>query len=269
MPDITSGRSMSGTTLGETTGPLIAWLFTFACFAVPFLLLRGSSQPLPQALPFWVVFWLFYNIAVPWGVVIVFLVLFVTYREKQRSLRAILASLGLKREGAGTSVLWTFALIPSFVLVYVLLMVFSYFLGPIPFLRIAGPVSGSVPLWYPFYMIAYSFFPVAVIEEALVRGYMLDRLMPDHPSTLRNALPALLIGSALFTLYHLPAYLGVYLFSSLWTVALLVGNVFPWSMVLGAAYVRARVRNILGPVLIHFLADATPYILPIPLALLA
>lgn len=259
---------MSSKKLGETKGPLIAWLFTFACFAVPLLLLRGASQPLPEALPLWLIFWLLYNIAVPWGVVIVFLVLFVAYREKQRSLKAILASLGLKREGAGRSVLWTFALVPFFVLVYGLLVVFSYFLGPIPFLRIAGPVSESVPLWYPFYMIAYSFFPVAVIEEALVRGYMLDRLMPDHPSTLRNALPALLISSALFTLYHLPSYLGVYLFSPLWTVALLVGNVFPWSMVLGAAYVRARVRNILGPVLIHFLADAIPYILLIPLALL-
>jgi len=110
-------------------------------------------------------------------------------------------------------------------------------------------------------MIVYSFFPVAVVEEAFGRGYMLDRLMPIHPSSLAKALPAIIIGSLLFTFYHLPSYLGVYSLSLPWAVALLAGNVFPWSVALSIAYVRARTRNILGPVFIHFLADSIPIIL--------
>jgi len=110
-------------------------------------------------------------------------------------------------------------------------------------------------------MIIYSFFPVAVIEEAVARGYILDRLMPEHPSSIAKALPAIIISSLLSTLYHIPAYLGLYTFSLPWAVALLAGNVFPWSIALSVAYVRARSRNILGPVLIHFLADSMPIIL--------
>lgn len=106
-----------------------------------------------------------------------------------------------------------------------------------------------------------SFFPVAVVEEAIARGYILDRLVPEHPSSLVKALPAILLGSLLFTLYHLPSYLGLYSFSTPWAVALLTGNVFPWSVGLSIAYVRARTRNIIGPVLIHFLADNIPIIL--------
>jgi membrane protease YdiL (CAAX protease family) len=110
-------------------------------------------------------------------------------------------------------------------------------------------------------MIMYSFFPVAVVEESIGRGYILDRLMPQHPSSLVKALPAILLSSLLFTLYHLPSYLMLYSFSVPWTFALLAGNVFPWSVALSIAYVRARTRNILGPVLIHFLADGLPFVL--------
>lgn len=40
------------------------------------------------------------GIAVPWGLVIVFLVIFLAFWEKRRSLREILSSLGLKSEGS-------------------------------------------------------------------------------------------------------------------------------------------------------------------------
>jgi membrane protease YdiL (CAAX protease family) len=256
---------MANRRLGETKGPLIAWFFTLLCFAVPVLLLRGSGQPVPQQPSPLLILWLLYNVAVPWGIVIIFLIVFLAYWEKNRSLKGIFTSLGLKREGAAKSIAWTLALAPFFLIVYLLLTLFSVFLGPIPFLRIAGPVSSTIPAWYPFYMIAYAFFPVAIVEEALARGYILDRLLAEHPSTLRRALPALLLSSVLFTLYHLPGYLGVYSFSAPWTIALLAGNVFPWSLVLGVAYVRAHARNIVGPVLIHFLADAVPMMLLIPL----
>ena len=110
-------------------------------------------------------------------------------------------------------------------------------------------------------MIIYAFFPVAVVEEAFSRGYMLDRLMPQHPSTLKDGLPAILLSSLLFTLWHLPGYLMGYRFSIPWVASLLAVNVFPISVVLSVAYVKARTRNIVGPVLIHFLLDALPMIL--------
>lgn len=135
---------------------------------------------------------------------------------------------------------------------------FSSFLGPIS----SSPSSnGQIPTWYLYYMIIYSFFPVAVVEEAFARGYMLDRFMPQHPSSLTKALPAILLSSLLFTLYHLPTYVIRYYFSPYWIIVLLAGNVFPISVVLSVSYVRAGTRNIIGPILIHFLADSIPIIL--------
>jgi membrane protease YdiL (CAAX protease family) len=199
--------------------------------------------------------------AIPWGLVLVFLVIFLAFWEKRRSLKEILSGLGLKRKGSAKSVFWTSALIPFFLVIYLLLMMISYFLGPVSFPQASGPSNGQVPLWYLYYMMIYSFFPVAVVEEATARGYMLDRLMPEHPSSLAKALPAIIVSSLLFTLYHIPSYLGVYPLSPSWVIALLAGNVFPWSIALSIAYVKAHTRNILGPILIHFLADSIPVIL--------
>lgn len=246
--------------LGETKGPLFVWLFVTLCFVIPILFSGSSGQSVPQDTVSLILVLLF-NIAIPWGIVIIFLVVFVAFWEKNRSLKKIFSSVGLKRVGSVKSLLWTLALIPLFLVIYLLLMMFTYFLGPISFPQASGLGGGQVPFWYPYYMMMYSFFPVAVVEEAFGRGYMLDRLMPEHPSSLAKALPAIIISSLLFTLYHLPSYLRVYSFSLPWAVVLLAGNVFPWSIALGIAYVRARTRNILGPILIHFLADSMPIIL--------
>jgi len=105
-------------------------------------------------------------------------------------------------------------------------------------------------------MIIYAFFPVAVVEEAFGRGYMLDRLLPQHPSSLKKGLPAILLSSLLFTLWHLPGYVIGYRFSIPWIASLLAVNVFPLSVVLSVAYIRAKTRNIVDPLPIHFLLDA-------------
>jgi len=138
------------------------------------------------------------------------------------------------------------------------MQVLSNFLGSIPS---AASNNGQIPIWYLWYMVIHSFFPVAVVEEAIGRGYMPDRLMPQHPSSIVKALPAILLSSLLFTLWHVPSYLMSYSFSTPLVVGLLAGNVFPISVVLSIAYVRARTINIIGPVLTHFLLDATPIIL--------
>ncbi len=140
-------------------------------------------------------------------------------------------------------------------------MLLVSFLGTAPSLRTFVSSNGQFPMWYRYYMIAQAFFPVAVVEEMFARGYILDRLMPEHPSSLRKALPAILLSSLLFTVWHLPSYLAGHGFSVLQVATLLAGNVFPISVVLSIAYVRARSRNIVGPVLVHFLLDAMPVII--------
>jgi len=245
--------------LGETKGPLIVWLFFTLYFAIPILFSGSSNGTLPQNVTISLVSGLLIGIAIGWGGILVFLVIFLALWEKRRSLREIFSSVGLRRTGSVKSVLWSFALLPLLIAIALLgMIVLSYLLGPIPS---AGSDSVQFPTWYIWYMVIYSFFPVAVLEEATARGYMLDRLMPQHPSSLVKALPAMLLSSLLMTLWHIPAYLMVYAFPIPWTVGRLAGNVFPISIVLSIAYVRARTRNIIGPVLIHFLLDAMPIIL--------
>lgn len=232
----------------------MVWLVVAAYFAVTVPLGASSASALPQQLTAGLVLRLLVAIAIGWGPVLVLLIVFVWRTERRKSVHETFSALGFKKEGSGRSLLWSVALFPVYAVIGLLsLMVASY----------AAPPSGGgpIPSWYPYYAVLYSFFPVAVVEEAFGRGYLLDRMMPAHPSGLVQAAPALLLSSLLFTLYHLPAYLVLYSFSPTRTALLLAGNVFPLSVVLGVAYVRARVRNVAGPVFIHFLLDSLPYVL--------
>lgn len=234
------------------------WLFVTLYFAIPMLISGASTGTLPQNLTISLVLALLTSIAIGWGGILVFLVIFLALWERRRSLGEIFSSVGLRRTGSVKSVLWSFALFPIFVIVGLISMMLSNFIGPLP-----TTVSNSEPLpfWYLWYMIIYSFFPVGVLEEAIARGYMLDRLVPQHPSSLVKALPAMLLSSLLATLYHIPAYLKVYSLPIPWTIGRLTINVFPISLALSIIYVRARTRNIIGLILIHFLLDAIPFIL--------
>jgi len=154
---------------------------------------------------------LLFGLVQHFGVVLLFIVVLVAFLEKRQSIVEIFSSLGLRMKGSLRSIFWTFCLIPSFFVVYLLLMAISYFLGPVSFPQ-AG--SGRVPLWYTYYTILYSFFPVAVVEEVFARGYMLDRLMLEHPSTIVRALPAILLSSLLSTLSYSRIYWSVSVFAS-------------------------------------------------------
>jgi membrane protease YdiL (CAAX protease family) len=252
---------MASKKLGQTKGPFIIWVFFTLYFAILTLFGGSSSGTLPQNITVSLILGLLTGMAVGYGVLLVFLVIFLALWEKRRSLREIFSSMGLRRTGSVKSLLWSIALFPLLIIVGLMLMVLSSFLGPVPFLNASASNSTQFPLWYRCYMIMYAFFPVAVVEEAFGRGYMLDRLMPQHPSSLKNGLPAILLSSLLFTLWHLPGYLMGYRFSIPWVVSLLAVDVFPISVILSVAYVRAGTRNIIGPVLIHFLLDALPMIL--------
>jgi len=234
------------------------WLF-FTLYFLTLAATSGSSGgTLPQEVTMIVVLNLLVAMAKTYGVILVFLVAFLALWEKRRSFREIFYSVGLRREGSVKSVFWSFALFPLFVVVGLLGMMLS-FLTPVQTSGSGG--GGQIPLWYLCYMVVEAFFPVAVVEELWARGYMLDRLMPEHPSSLVKALPAMLLSSLLFTLWHLPSYLRMLSVSASWVFGRLAGNVFPMSVVLSVAYVRARNRNIIGLVLVHFLLDSMSIIL--------
>jgi membrane protease YdiL (CAAX protease family) len=245
--------------LGKTKGPFIAWFFFTLYFALLNLLRTGaSSGTLPQNLTLSLIVNLLIAVTRSYGVVLAFLVAFVALWEKQRSLKDVFSSLGLRKTGSARSVFWSFVFFPLFAVIGLASMSLASSLG---YFSAWSFINEQVPTWYSWYMVLYSFFPVAVVEEVWARGYMLDRLMPMHPLGVRRALPAILLSSFLFTIWHLPGYFGAYGFSVPRVALLLSVNVFPISIVLSVAYVRARTRNVIGPILIHFLLDAMPIIL--------
>jgi hypothetical protein len=123
---------------------------------------------------------------------LLFFVIFLAVWERRRSLRAIFSSVGLRRKGSIKRVLWGVALFLLLIVIGLIMQVLSNFLGSIPS---AASNNGQIPIWYLWYMVIHSFFPVAVVEEAIGRGYMPDRLMPQHPSSIVKALPAILLSS--------------------------------------------------------------------------
>jgi len=255
---------MASAKFAEIKGPFIVWLF----FTLYYVVLvsgfwrssSGNTAPLPADFSLGIALSLLMNVAISWGVPLAFLVIFVAYWEKQQSWRKTFTSLGLRRDGNTRGLFWSIALFPLVMIVGAVGLMLGFFGASATAFVFT---NGQVPLWLLWYMVIQAFFPVAVVEEMFARGYLLDRLMPQHPSGLVKALPAILLSSALFTLWHIPGYLGEYSFSVVKATALLAGNVFPISVILSVAYVRAGTRNIIGPILVHFLLDSISVIMAI------
>lgn len=246
--------------LAEIKGPFIIWFF----FTLYYVILAtgfwrtSSDTALPADFSLGIALSLLMNIAISYGVPLAFLVIFVAFWEKRRQSKEVFSSLGLRSQGAARSVFWSVVLFPLIMIAGLVGFMLGFF-GTSATVSVSS--NGQMPLWFLWYMVVYAFFPVAVGEEMFARGYLLDRLMPEHPSGLVKALPAILLSSILFTLWHVPGYVAGYSFSILKSSALLAGNVFPISVILSVAYVKARTRNILGPVLVHFLLDSLPTIM--------
>ncbi len=237
---------MARVDLGETKGPLIVWVALTAYASLVTTLVRfGELTPVSAVL----------GVGVFYGFSAAFLVGFVSIHEGRR-LADVFAALGLRKDGIVRSLEWGVLVLPLVVVVGLGgTILLASVLGPLPpgFTR-----TGPQPAWLLWFTLAESFFPVAVVEEMYGRGYLLDRLLPGHPCTVRRAVPALLLSAALFALWHLASYLEAYAFSLAWTVGLIALNAFPLGIVLGIAYVRSRTQNIAGMILLHFLLDALP-----------
>lgn len=218
---------MASRLFGETKGPTVLTALLMLCVAIPVLLFRGSSASLPQHLTVAVALSLVASFGLSYGIWIVIFIGFLVVWEK-RSLRDILTSVGFKKEGLGKSIFWALLLlIPAVFVAELVLILFTNLLGPVSLTQATNSSGAAQPTWYLFYIIIYAFFPVAMFEEALGRGYLLDRLMPQQPCGIIKALPAIVLSSIFFTLFHLPAYILVYSFSRPWAIVLLIANVFP------------------------------------------
>lgn len=69
--------------LGEKKGPFIVWLFVTLCFAIFVLFRDPSIATLPQDVTISLILGLLINIAVPWGLVLVFLVIFWPFGKRR------------------------------------------------------------------------------------------------------------------------------------------------------------------------------------------
>jgi hypothetical protein len=138
---------MASKKLGETKGPFIVWIFLILYFTMPQILSRGSSaNELPQDITISLVLSLLSAMLIGWGPIIVFFVIFLALWEKRRSLIDIFTSVGLKRKGSIKSLLWGIALFPLItIIITLLMMMLSYFLGPSPLLQGSGSSNGQAP----------------------------------------------------------------------------------------------------------------------------
>ena len=190
--------------------------------------------------------------------VVIFLLVYSVRRIDGGSYRSAISRLGINRRGAGRSILWALVfMLPILAFLALWLPLMTALFGNA--FATAETQASTIPRWYAGGLIIYLVFN-AIMEEALGRGFMLERLMPSHPGTLRASFPAILGVSALGMLYHVPTYVLASHFSP---VSLLFNLVFVFVCFtfVGLAYVRSRVSNISGPILVHFLLDAVPYFL--------
>jgi membrane protease YdiL (CAAX protease family) len=245
----------------QTKRVLMVWTFVISYFAIVFLAASragaGNQQQIPSS------FSLPFTISVVDGELIAFLpvMLFLIYfvkRYEGGSLKSTILRLGLNRVGVGRSLLW------SIVFMALLVLAIGLWEGAIMGLFGSGfataqSLATPIPQWYAF-VIMIPILLNAIMEESIGRGYMLDRLMLAHPAGMWASLPAVLGVSILGMLYHIPTYFLGYHFSPL-SAFFNFGVVFLSFTFVGLGYVRSRVRNISGPILVHFLLDAAPYLL--------
>lgn len=186
------------------------------------------------------------------------LLVYVVRHYENRSSRSAISSMGLNRGGIGKSVLWSLVFLVPLVLVIILWegAIIGMFGNN---LATAQTQASKIPEWYAIAIMPYLVLN-AIMEESVGRGFMLDRLMPSHPAGIMASLPVVLGVSALGMLYHIPEYILSYNFSPA-SFILNLGVVFFSFTFVGFAYVRSRVRNISGPILVHFLMDAVPILL--------
>jgi membrane protease YdiL (CAAX protease family) len=246
---------------------IVVWLFILSYWALTSFFARASSvSRIPSVITAssWLTF--ITGQFVEYAPVLLFLFFFMWLYEKNRNvgIQNLFSSVGWNRTGITQSLKWA-------VIFLLILVPISLVLSDVQSLVAVGAEGASTPSATTsippsaLIMLIISALGTAVTEETVVRGYILDRLMPTHPSTIRHALNAIVITSVMMMSYHAAPYLNSYRYSLPLTAAGLL-SVFVYSLFLSFAYVRSRVRNASGPILFHFLLDAGFYIVLFALA---
>jgi len=147
------------------------------------------------------------------------------------------SSIGLKRENAGWSLIWVFALSVIFTaILYFYWQVVQAMMGTDPQQEIQSFFGGSES-WYFIYLAFAFFFPVAFTEEVTFRGFMIERFVVKGP------LVAIGLSSLLFASLHL-------WYASFGVAALpLYGGLFLVAVWWGIVYYKTR--NVIGLIVFH------------------
>jgi len=228
-----------------------------AFFVVSYTRGSGKAQQIPASFSAGVALSSVGGLLLGFVPILLFLVLFVRHTEG-RGFGSAFSSLGLNGSGVAKSIMWCLGFMVPLILAIGLWnegIVAVFGSG----FETAQALANKIPQWYAGIAL-FNVVLTAVTEEAVGRGYMLDRLMPSHPAGLGASLPAVLGVSVLGMLYHVPEYVLSYSFSPLSSLYNLVIVFLSFTFV-GLGYVRSRVRSISGPILVHFLLDAVPYVL--------
>lgn len=239
-------------------GPVVVWLFILSYWGVISFVSRGGSSvsQLPSVLSAAVLLSLLFSLVAQYGPVFAFLFLFVRFYEKRQSfgIRSLVSSVGWNGTGVRKSLKWSLIFFLVAIPVGIVFLIIESAVAGSGAEHMAGSTSSTVvPGWY-FSFAVIALLADVVMEETLMRGYVLDRLMPTHPSTPRQSLTAVLLTSAMMSSYHLLPYLYAYNFSLALTGVNLIADFF-YSILISFAYIKSKARNASGPIVFHFLLD--------------
>ena len=103
-------------------------------------------------------------------------------------------------------------------------------------------------------LLVYTLFPIAISEEIVFRGFMLNRLLPKQGNaTLLNSVPAIVISAVYFMIAHVPVYLAVYGLNDLLSVVTILAYILLYGIISGFIFVLTR--NVIPDIVVHWIND--------------
>jgi membrane protease YdiL (CAAX protease family) len=103
----------------------------------------------------------------------------------------------------------------------------------------------------------YTLYPIAISEEVVFRGFILNRLLPkdwDYSKIpIINTIPAIIVSAVYFTLAHIPVYLAVYGINNLISLLSILTYILIYGIISGLIYVITG--NIIPDIIIHWIND--------------
>jgi len=232
MSSRSASRSKARAAMRWWLGPVIAYL----CMLAAMLLFGLVTTPFEISADVLTVVeqWIVYSIPL--------IIIYLHIRRVERR-KKFWQSVGVHKKNMGQSIIWVFALFVIFTgIMAVYWQVATSAMGEDPRDAVDEHFE-TFPDWYFAYMFLASFFPVALSEELVFRGFTLDRFLT------RGAIFAIVASSAMFASLHL-WYAGF---------GLLALPLYGWVFLLATYWgiVYWKTRNIVGLVIIHGLNNVS------------